>query len=39
MNPLPPGISLPGLIILFIIALVLFGPLGIFGPPRGPFFK
>jgi hypothetical protein len=39
MNVLPHGIGLAELIVLFIIALVLFGPRGIFRPPRGPFSR
>jgi Sec-independent protein translocase protein TatA len=30
------SISVPALITLFIIALLLFGPRSIIGPPRGP---
>ena len=36
MRMLPHGIGLPEMIILFIIALIVFGPRLLRRPPRGP---
>jgi hypothetical protein len=39
MNPLPHGFGISELLIIPAIALLLFGPTMIWGPPRGPLSK